>query len=416
MKNSGIEWIGEIPDSWELQPLRGHLIEVKESNDPIQTRQVLSLTNKLGVIPYEEKGEQGNKSKENYNEYKLAYPNTIVANSMNILIGSVGICDYFGCVSPVYYVFKPNDEQELKFLDYIFQTQPFQKELRRYAKGILEIRLRVSANDILRRQVAFPSSQQQKKIVDFLEAKLSQVDELIANQEKQIEKLKEYKQSVITEAVTKGLDKSAPLKDSGIEWIGEIPAHWATRKIKYLFEESSVRNEDLSYELLTFSGTKGLIRFAEHTDKLPSAEDLTNYKIIHEGQLCMNRMQAWHGMFIDSNIEGCVSPDYAVYTPFENSNVRYYSYLFRTPRFVQQFANLSKGIGTGFNRLYTPAFFQVEATYPSKGEQDEIVSNLDDKCAQINRLIAIKQEKIEKLQEYKKSLIYEYVTGKKEVC
>ena len=234
MKDSRIEWIGSIPNYWTLQPLRGHLEEIREINNPIQTTQVLSLTNKLGVVPYEEKGEQGNKSKENYNEYKLAYPNTIVANSMNILIGSVGICNYFGCVSPVYYVFQPKQQEELKFLDYIFQSQPFQKELRRYAKGILEIRLRVSSNDILRRQVAFPPLAEQKKIVDFLETKLAQVDELIANQQAQIEKLKEYKQSIITEAVTKGLDKSAPMKDSGIEWIGKIPVHWEIRKIKYL--------------------------------------------------------------------------------------------------------------------------------------------------------------------------------------
>ena len=106
MKDSGIEWIGEIPSDWKLERSQWHLEEVNISNNPIQTNNVLSLTNKLGVVPYEEKGNQGNKSKENVYEYKLAYPNTIVANSMNILIGSVGLCDYFGCVSPVYYVFR----------------------------------------------------------------------------------------------------------------------------------------------------------------------------------------------------------------------------------------------------------------------------------------------------------------------
>lgn len=98
MKNSNIEWIGQIPDDWEVERLQWHLEEIKDFNNPIKTRQILSLTNKLGVVLYEEKGEQGNKAKENVKEYKLAYPNTIVANSMNILIGSVGKCDYFGCV------------------------------------------------------------------------------------------------------------------------------------------------------------------------------------------------------------------------------------------------------------------------------------------------------------------------------
>ena len=156
MKNSGVAWIGEIPTDWVLERLQWHITEIKESNNPIKTRHVLSLTNKLGVIPYEEKGAQGNVSKENYDEYKLAYPDTIVANSMNILIGSVGICKYFGCVSPVYYVYKPNEGENLEFLNYLFQSEQFQKQLRQYANGILEIRLRVSSSGILKRLIALP--------------------------------------------------------------------------------------------------------------------------------------------------------------------------------------------------------------------------------------------------------------------
>lgn len=136
MKNSGIEWIGEIPDSWRLERLQWHLAEIKEQNFPIKTTQVLSLTNKLGVIPYEQKGEQGNKSKENYDEYKIAYPNTIVANSMNILIGSVGICNYLGCVSPVYYVFKPLKNENIEYQLY-FSTC-------RVSKRIAQVRKRYS--------------------------------------------------------------------------------------------------------------------------------------------------------------------------------------------------------------------------------------------------------------------------------
>ena len=427
MKNSGIEWIGEIPDSWELQPLRGHLIEVKESNDPIQTRQVLSLTNKLGVIPYEEKGEQGNKSKENYNEYKLAYPNTIVANSMNILIGSVGICDYFGCVSPVYYVFKPNDEQELKFLDYIFQSQPFQKELRRYAKGILEIRLRVSANDILRRQVAFPSSQQQKKIVDFLEAKLSQVDELIANQQGQIEKLKEYKQSVITEAVTKGLDKSAPMKDSGIEWIGEIPESWRILRVKNLgwtqnglskagecfgrgFPFVSYGDVYKNYQLT--ENVVGLVEssVAEQENYSVLENDIfftrTSETIDEVGFSCVCKKTIENATFAGFLIrlrlfdDKTLDIDYAKYY-FRGTHIR--KYLVKEMNIVTR-ASLGQGLLKG-----------MSVTIPALEEQKEIADYLDKNCGKIDTLIAIKQEKIEKLNEYKKSLIYEYVTGKKEV-
>lgn len=165
MKDSGVAWIGEIPKSWNLERLQWHISEIKETNKPEKTKQILSLTNKRGVIPYEEKGAQGNVSKEDLSQYKLAYPDTIVANSMNVLIGSVGKCNYYGCVSPVYYVYKPNDGENLEFINYIFQTEQFQKELRRYANGILEIRLRVSSDGILKRKVAFPSTDEQQKIV-----------------------------------------------------------------------------------------------------------------------------------------------------------------------------------------------------------------------------------------------------------
>lgn len=425
MKNSGIEWIGEIPDCWELQPLRGHLIEIKESNDPIQTTQVLSLTNKLGVIPYEEKGEQGNKSKENYNEYKLAYPNTIVANSMNILIGSVGICNYFGCVSPVYYVFKPKDEQELKFLDYIFQSQPFQKELRKYAKGILEIRLRVSANDILRRQVAFPSSQQQKKIVDFLEAKLNQVDELIANQQGQIEKLKEYKQSVITEAVTKGLDKSAPLKDSGIEWIGEIPASWRYLKSAYVYNKigdidhcmpASV-NDGYPYVMtgdlhgfaseINFEACKKVskIDYEQLSRKIsPNRGDIIFARYATIGTVC----------YVDIDKDFLASYSCVTIKPkTDRVNGKYLWRYYQSLVFleeVKKLVNSNTQANVGIDSLY-----RANLVIPPLPEQQQIVDYLDEKCGKIDRIIAIKQEKIEKLQEYKKSLIYEYVTGKKEV-
>src|SRR5699024_9116496 len=128
----------------------------------------------------------------------------IVANSMNILIGSVGRCDYFGCVSPVYYVYKPKDGENLEFINYLFQMEQFQKELRRYANGILEIRLRVSSDGILKREMAFPPYAEQMQIVSFLNAKLSHVEQLITNVQTQIEKLKEYRTSLVVEAVTRG--------------------------------------------------------------------------------------------------------------------------------------------------------------------------------------------------------------------
>lgn len=206
MKDSGAEWQGAMPMHWKFERLQWHISEIRETNSPIKTRSVLSLTNKKGVIPYEEKGNQGNKSKESYNEYKLAYPDTIVMNSMNVIIGSVGICNYYGCVSPVYYVYKAIEGTSLEYINYIFQTTRFQKELRRHAKGILEIRLRLSSNDILKRRIPIPPIEEQRAIVSYLDKKCAEIDTLISRQEQIIEKLKELKTSTIAHVVTGKVD------------------------------------------------------------------------------------------------------------------------------------------------------------------------------------------------------------------
>lgn len=415
MKDSGVAWIGEIPKSWNLERLQWHISEIKETNKPEKTKQILSLTNKRGVIPYEEKGAQGNVSKEDLSQYKLAYPDTIVANSMNVLIGSVGKCNYYGCVSPVYYVYKPNDGENLEFINYIFQTEQFQKELRRYANGILEIRLRVSSDGILKRKVAFPSTDEQQKIVVYLNQKLSQVDSLIANVQAQIEKLKTYKQSLITEVVTKGLDPNAPMKDSGVEWIGTIPTAWNTVRVKQLLKERKERSSDGKEEPLSMSQKVGLVP-TKMLGSIPNmASTFVGAKLTHVDDLVFNKLKAHLGVFSVSKYDGLVSPDYAVYYSSGVANLKYLEYLFKTPQCISEFRKRSTGIAAGLTRLYTEGLFAIECPLPPKKEQHRIVLYLNEKCAQIDKLTAIKQTKIEKLEQYKRSLIYEYVTGKKEV-
>lgn len=415
MKDSGMAWMGNIPKDWKVERLQWHLDEIKESNSPIKTTQILSLTNKAGVIPYEEKGEQGNKSKEKYDEYKLAFPDTIVANSMNILIGSVGICHYYGCVSPVYYVFKPKENENLSYLNYIFQLEQFQKELRRYANGILEIRLRVSSANILKRYVAFPSREEQKNISEYLDRKCAQIDALIANAEQQIEKLKAYKQSIITETVTKGLDPDVTMKDSEVEWIGEIPEHWNTIRVKQLLCERKERSVNGEEEPLSMSQKLGLVP-TKMLDTIPNmASSYVGAKLAYVDDLVFNKLKAHLGVFSVSKYDGLVSPDYAVYFSTGLCNLKYLEYLFKTPQCISEFRKRSTGIAAGLTRLYTDGLFAIECPLPPKCEQQQIANFLDSKCSQIYQLIAFKQQKIEKLQQYKKSLIYEYVTGKKEV-
>lgn len=428
MKNSNIQWIGTIPDSWHLDRLQWHLDEIKESNNPVKTQQVLSLTNKLGVIPYEEKGEQGNKSKENIDEYKLAYPDTIVANSMNILIGSVGKCNYFGCVSPVYYVFKPKNGENIDFLNYIFQLTQFQKELRKYANGILEIRLRASSNDILKRQIAFPSEKEQQRIVTFLDEKTAKIDKLIEIENKQIEKLKEYKQAVITEAVTKGLDKSAPMKDSGVEWIGEIPEDWEICRVKNIgFTQNGIsKSGELfgnGYPFISYGDVykhwvlpktgSGLIESTEKDRKIFS---------VNKGDIFFTRTSETIEEVGFSSVcfETITNATFAGFLirlrPYQPDSIiksNYAKYYFR--------ANLLRKYLVREMNIVTRASLSQEllgamsVVLPPPNTQIEISLHLDSQCKKIDSLISIKQKKIDMLNEYKKSLIYEYVTGKKEV-
>lgn len=411
MKDSGIEWIGAIPDSWHLDRLQWHLDEIKESNKPVKTQQVLSLTNKLGVIPYEEKGEQGNKSKENIDEYKLAYPDTIVANSMNILIGSVGKCKYFGCVSPVYYVFKPKNGENIDFLNYVFQLTQFQKELRKYANGILEIRLRVSSNDILKRQIAFPSGKEQQKIVSFLNEKMAKIDKLIEIENNQIEKLKEYKQAVITEAVTKGLDKSAPMKDSGVEWIGEIPEEWSVKKIKFAYQSRIEKYVSGEFPYIALENIESM------SGKYVFTDSNTNYSLdgsifAKKGDVIFGKLRPYLAKTLLVNDDSYVSAEFMVL--HDNNNLpAFLKYLFLSICFIDVVN--SSTCGTKMPRANAEFIQNLYIALPNLSKQRQIVGFLDKKCKKIDFLTEIKQKKIDMLNEYKKSLIYEYVTGKKEV-
>lgn len=431
MKDSGIEWIGEIPCDWKLERSQWHLEEVNISNNPVQTNNVLSLTNKLGVVPYEEKGNQGNKSKENVYEYKLAYPNTIVANSMNILIGSVGLCDYFGCVSPVYYVFRAKKYNNIKFLNYVFQTVGFQRELRKYANGILEIRLRVSSSDILKRFIPFPSEIEQQRIAEFLDRECVKIDGLKADIQAQIDTLEQYKRSIITEVVTHGLNPSAPMKDSRISWVGDIPQNWKIKRLKYLFKfckglpitKDNLIDQGLpviSYGQIHAKTNNG-VNVRPHLLRFVDFSYQTFYPL----------SQVMRGDFVfadtSEDYEGCGNCVYKrndsllfagyhtiiAHSIVESDN-RFFAYLFLTDIWRKQIREKVSGV-----KVFSITQKTLSNTYlilPPLEEQQEIADYLDNKCAEIEQIIADKKSQIETLDGYKKSLIYEYVTGKKEIA
>lgn len=237
MKDSGIEWIGEIPEGWEIKRLGAILQERNEVNNPIQTTSILSLTNNRGVIPYSEKGNQGNKAKDDLTGYKIAHIGDIVLNSMNVIIGSVGLSNYYGAVSPVYYMLFPrnNIETNIQYYNYLFQTTAFQQSLRGYGNGILEIRMRIQMQKLKTVLLPVPTFLEQSNITVYLDASLSKLNILLFKTRSSIEEYKKLKQAVIAQAVTKGLRGNRETKDSKIEWLGQIPKEWKCQKLKYKF-------------------------------------------------------------------------------------------------------------------------------------------------------------------------------------
>lgn len=416
MKNSGVRWIGDIPSVWNDIRLQHCIHEINVKNNPIQTEFVLSLTVKDGVLPYDEKGDVGNKAKENYSEYKLAYPNTIVLNSMNILIGAVGISKYFGCVSPVYYVIRNKENSNLKFINYVLSSIPFQKNLRRYANGILEIRMRVSMWDICKRRIPQPPLSEQKSIADFLDAKCGEIDGLLADLDAEVKTLTEYKKSIIAETVTRGLNPNAPMKSSGILWAESIPAHWGVEKFRYKLKPKKIVGQGDKEVLSVYREYGVVIKSSRDDNHNRTSEDTSNYKYVQPNDFVINKMKAWQGSMGVSNYEGIVSPAYFVYSFRDEDYLpKFFHYYMRNANNIPEYRRLSGGIREGQWDLSPYDLGNMPIILPPIDEQIEIANYLDSKCAAIDQAITDKTQQIETLKAYKSSLIYEYVTGKKQV-
>ena len=425
MRDSGVEWIGEVPEEWEVNRLQWHLEEIVEKNDPIQTTNVLSLTNDRGVIPYEDKGNVGNKAKEDYTGYKLAYKNTIVANSMNVLIGSVGLSRYDGCVSPVYYIYKSKGSNFIRYYSYLFQLTPFQKELRRYANGILEIRLRVSSSDILKRSVPAPSFSEQRAIADYLDEKCGAIDAAIAEAKKGIEEYKVWRVALITEATTRGIQSSDSLVKSELAWISYRPKHWVRHQL------SSLCNRDITYGIVKLGepdtfGVKVLrcsdIKegFLELSGMRTVSKELSDaYKrtILKGGEVVVNVRGTLGGCaVVPYDLGGAnIAREVAMLDIIESKAYsRFVMYVLLSSSFENYVGyEMSGAIYQGLN-IATLCKYSFYA--PDMHEQKIIADYLDEKCAAIDAMVAEKEALIADLESYKKSLIYETVTGKREVA
>ena len=274
----------------------------------------------------------------------------------------------------------------------------------------------ISRNFPQKVNVPIPLMPEQTQIANFLDRKTEQIDELVHIKERQIELLQEQRTALINQTVTKGLDPNMEMKPSGMESIGDIPAHWEVINTKYLFRlvtEPAPENND--YELLSIYTNIGVRPRKELEARGNRATTTDGYWLVKKGDFIVNKLLAWMGAIGLSNYEGVTSPAYDILRKSRPLNERFYEYLFRCGLYFTEFKKRSRGIMEVRLRLYFDQFSQIPLVFPPVHEQDKITNFLDDKTEQIDELITAEQRKIELLKEYRQSLISEAVTGKIDV-
>ncbi len=427
-KNSGIDWIGNIPKEWLIKKVKNAFLRKKDTcnvEDPI----ILSLTNK-GVKIRDISNNEGQIA-ESYFNYNPVERGDLLLNPMDLVSNAFSaVSDVEGVISPAYINLKTKEGYYSKYYDYYFKLQYWGMAFFAHGKGVsFDNRWTLNNETLMNYFIPVPEFQEQKNIADYLDKKCNEIDEVIETEKSIIEKLKEYRQSIITETVTKGLDKYISLKDSGIEWIGKIPQHWDLKRLKNVLNERNEKNIPIqTTERLSLSIGLGVTLYSEKTTNLDRfKDDFTQYKLARENDLVMNSMNVIVGAVGLSKYFGCVSPAYYVFYSSDSNKylTKYFEYVFLTSTIRKVLFSLGKGIMAierGNDRVNTCRLkvsnYDIKNLYlpiPPYKEQEKIINYLDEKCSEIDKAISDKEKVIEKFTEYKKSLIYEYVTGKKRI-
>lgn len=413
MKDSGISWVGEIPTNWTIGQIGG-LYSLRNQKVSDKDYEPLSVTMK-GVLPQLETAAKTNDG----DNRKLVRKGDFAINSRSDRRGSCGIADRDGSVSLINTILKPRNQMNARYYNWLFHTPMFADEFYKWGHGIVDDLWSTNWEEMKKIQIPVPSCAEQQRIAEFLDRECGKIDGLKADIQSQIDTLEQYKRSVITEAVTHGLNPSAPMKDSKV-WYGQIPSEWKELKGKYVFKQRNDRGNNVCLQLLSPTQKYGVIpqdKYEELTGmNAVKLNDSTNYallKTIHKGDYCIS-LRSFQGGFEYSEYEGVVSPAYQVFYPIITIADGYYKYLFKEKGFIDVMNSYTMSLRDGKNIAFDD-FGDTFIPVPPLDEQQEIADYLDNKCAEIEQIIADKKSQIETLDGYKKSLIYEYVTGKKEV-
>ena len=416
MKDSGVEWIGEIPKEWKIDKIKYHLKrnEPKNHGNAI----VLSVYRDYGVIPKDSRDDNHNVTSEDTSKYKYVKKGQLVINKMKAWQGSLAVSDYNGIVSPAYFIYDFTDEEyNHKYFHYLVRSC-YKEEFKRISGGIREGQWDLSPEAFANTLALLPPLVEQKYIANYLDIQCSEIDATAEDIQKEISLLEEYKKSVITEAVTKGLNPDAEMKDSGIAWIGKIPINWQAVNPRWLFAQRKDRAKK-GMEQYTASQKYGVISQKDYMNRIGGSivtvqKDFDILKMVCEGDFVIH-MRSFQGGLEYSKHTGSISSAYVMLIPQKKTGeCRYFKWLFKSASYINALQSTSNLIRDGQAMRYSN-FIQIIIPYPPLDEQQQIADYLDSKCSEIDAIIADKKRQRGILAEYKKSLIYEYVTGKKEV-
>lgn len=410
MKDSGLIWLGKIPSGWSLTKIGG-LYAIRNEKVSDKDFPPLSVTNK-GILPQLETAAKTNDG----DNRKLVRVGDFAINSRSDRRGSCGISPYNGSVSLINVVMMPRKKMIPTYYEWLFHTTQFGDENYRWGHGIVDDLWTTGWQEMKKITIPMPPLDEQKRIADYLDTKCAKIDALTADIQAQIDTLEQYKRSVITEAVTKGLNPDAEMKDSGIEWVGHIPANWIIHPIYTYFGERKNKNRFGTEDNLLSLSYGRVIRKDINTSDGLLPESFNTYNIVEAGDIIIrptdlqNDKRSLRTGLVKEH--GIITSAYIDLCPIKKVDSRYFHFLLHAYDVMKVFYNMGNGVRQGLN--YSE-FSRLMVFEPRYEEQVAIADYLDHQCAEIDAIIAQKNEQLSTLEAYKKSLIYEYVTGKKAV-
>ena len=416
MKDSGIAWIGAMPWAWKMNTIAQIFLQVKCKNTGLQEKNLLSLS--YGKVKRKSIDTVEGLLPESFDGYNIIEKDDIVLRLTDLQNDHtslrVGLAEERGIITSAYLTIRNRSNFCPKYLYYYLHSFDIAKGFYGMGAGV---RQGLNWDGVKWLKILAPSVPEQERIAAFLDAECAEIDAVLEKTRASIEEYKKLKQAVITQAVTKGIRGDRPMKDSGSVWFEEIPCNWVMKRIKYLFHIKKDIAGKEGYTVLSIT-QRGIQPKDLSKNEGQIAANYSQYQLLAPGDFAMNHMDLLTGWVDISKYSGVTSPDYRVFVldDTEKNDSSYYLYLMQMCYFNRIFYGLGQGVsGMGRWRLQADKFMNFPVVVPPVDEQKEIVSYLNEKCKQLDTLIRNKQQYLTEIENYKKSLIYEYVTGKKEV-